>query len=184
MIEQILRDVYAADDRWSVTLLRYFNPVGAHPSGRIGEDPNGIPNNLLPFISQVAIGKREALNVFGDDYPTPDGTGVRDYIHVVDLARGHHAALSTHGTDPGVHIYNLGTGRGVSVLEMLAAFEEACGKPLPHRVVDRRPGDIAQCFADPSRAEARLGWRATHSLAQCVGDAWRWQSQNPDGYPD
>ena len=184
MIEQILRDVNAADARWSVTLLRYFNPVGAHPSGRIGEDPNGIPNNLLPFISQVAIGKREALSIFGDDYPTPDGTGVRDYIHVVDLARGHLAALNTHGTDPGVHTYNLGTGRGVSVLEMLAAFEGACGKTLPHRVVERRPGDIAECFADPARAEAQLGWRATHSLSDCVGDAWRWQSQNPDGYPD
>ncbi len=184
MIEQILRDVQAADPRWSVTLLRYFNPVGAHQSGEIGEDPNGIPNNLLPYISQVAIGKRPFLSVFGDDYPTPDGTGVRDYIHVVDLARGHLAALDTHGREAGVHTYNLGTGRGVSVLEMLAAFEAACGKTLPYQIAPRRPGDIAECYADPSAAQEALNWRATHSLADAVADAWRWQSKNPDGFPD
>ncbi len=184
MIEQILRDVHAADPRWSVTLLRYFNPVGAHRSGRIGEDPNGIPNNLLPYISQVAIGKRPHLSVFGDDYPTPDGTGVRDYIHVVDLARGHLAALDTHGVEAGVHTYNLGTGQGVSVLEMVAAFEAACGKTLPYRIAPRRPGDIAECWADPSLAQDRLGWRAVHALNDAVTDAWRWQSQNPEGYPD
>jgi len=184
MIEQILRDVHAADPRWSVTLLRYFNPVGAHRSGQIGEDPNGIPNNLLPYISQVAIGKRPHLSVFGDDYPTPDGTGVRDYIHVVDLARGHLAALDTHGVEPGVHTYNLGTGQGVSVLEMVAAFETACGHTLPYRIAPRRPGDIAECWADPSSARDHLGWRATHSLDDAVADAWRWQSQNPSGYPD
>jgi len=184
MIEQILRDVQAADSRWSVTLLRYFNPVGAHGSGTIGEDPNGIPNNLLPYISQVAIGKRPYLSVFGDDYPTPDGTGVRDYIHVVDLAKGHLAALDTHGNEAGVHTYNLGTGQGVSVLEMVAAFEKACGRPLSYQIAPRRPGDIAECYADPSAAQKGLGWRATHSLQDAVADAWRWQSQNPEGFPD
>ena len=182
MIEEILRDLQASDARWSVTLLRYFNPVGAHPSGLIGEDPLGIPNNLVPYIAQVAVGKRERLRVFGDDYDTPDGTGVRDYIHVEDLAAGHLAALDTHAQDPGVHTYNLGTGRGISVLEMLASFEAACGTSLPHEIAPRRPGDVATCYADPSLAAEKLGWRATRGLGEMTADAWRWQSQNPDGF--
>jgi len=184
MIEQILTDLQAANPDWSVTLLRYFNPVGAHTSGRIGEDPNGIPNNLMPYISQVAIGKLDRLRVFGNDYPTPDGTGVRDYIHVVDLALGHVAALDRHGRDPGTHVYNLGTGHGVSVLEMRAAFERASGREIPYEIVGRRPGDIAECWADPSRAADALDWTATRTLDDMTRDGWRWQSQNPDGYPD
>lgn len=184
MVEQVLTDLVASDDRWSVTLLRYFNPVGAHPSGRIGEDPNGIPNNLMPYISQVAIGKLERLRVFGDDYPTRDGTGVRDYIHVVDLAQGHLAALNAHSDSAGLFVYNLGTGRGVSVLEMRAAFEAVCEGEIPYEIVERRPGDIAECWADPRRAEIALNWTATRGLEEMTRDGWRWQSQNPDGYPD
>tara|TARA_B100000530_G_scaffold222965_1_gene143434 strand:- start:33 stop:1049 length:1017 start_codon:yes stop_codon:yes gene_type:complete len=184
MIEEILRDLQRADERWSVTLLRYFNPVGAHPSGAIGEDPKGIPNNLVPYIAQVAVGKRDRLMVFGADYDTPDGTGVRDYIHVEDLAAGHLAALDAHASEPGVHIYNLGTGHGISVLEMLAAFEEACGRTLAYEMAPRRPGDVATCYADASRAAEKLQWRATRGLSEMTADAWRWQSQNPDGFPD
>jgi UDP-glucose 4-epimerase len=179
MIEQILRDVAASDDSWNITLLRYFNPIGAHESGLIGEDPNGLPNNLLPFVSQVAVGKLQKVRVFGDDYDTPDGTGVRDYIHVVDLANGHVAALNQ---GPGVHTYNLGTGRGVSVLEIINAFEQAAGKPIPYEVVARRPGDIASCYADASLAEHELHWKAEKSLADACRDSWNWQSKNPNGY--
>lgn len=182
MIEQILTDLQRADPSWSVTLLRYFNPVGAHASGRIGEDPRGIPNNLMPYIAQVAVGQRSHLRVFGGDYPTPDGTGVRDYIHVVDLARGHLAALARHHRDAGCHVYNLGTGQGVSVLEMRAAFEEASGKPIPFEVVERRSGDIATCWADPSRAHAELEWSARLTLREMTQSSWRWQSENPRGY--
>jgi UDP-glucose 4-epimerase len=183
-IEEILRDLHRADGDWRVALLRYFNPVGAHSSGRIGEDPSGIPNNLMPYISQVAVGKREALQVFGSDYPTPDGTGVRDYIHVVDLALGHLAALQYLERTPGLLTCNLGTGRGYSVLEMAAAFEAACGKPIPYRLVERRPGDVATCYADPELARVRLGWHAERGLEEMVADTWRWQRQNPDGYPE
>lgn len=182
MVEQILSDLQASDDRWSISLLRYFNPVGAHPSGLIGEDPNGIPNNLLPYISQVAIGKLSYLRVFGDDYPTPDGTGVRDYIHVVDLAQGHLAALNRNANRPGRHVYNLGTGTGYSVLEMRAAFEEACGRSIPHEIVARRPGDIAACWADPSLARQELRWVAKLGVTDMTTDAWRWQSNSPNGY--
>lgn len=181
-IEEILRDLHAADAAWNVALLRYFNPVGAHPSGRIGEDPNGIPNNLMPYVSQVAVGKLPRLRVFGSDYPTPDGTGVRDYIHVVDLARGHLAALERLRDRPGVVTYNLGTGRGYSVLEMVRAFEEASGRTVPYDIVDRRPGDIATCYADPQLALRELGWRAAYGIGDMVRDAWRWQSGNPQGY--
>ncbi len=180
MIEEILRDLGTAQPDREITLLRYFNPVGAHPSGRIGEDPHGIPNNLLPFISQVAVGKREHLRVFGGDYPTEDGTGVRDYLHVVDLALGHLRALEN--SRPGTAVYNLGTGRGYSVLEMVDAFERAAGKEIPYRIVERRPGDIAECWADPSRARKELGWTATRGIDEMCADAWRWQSGNPDGY--
>lgn len=183
-IEDILRDLYRADSGWDIALLRYFNPVGAHVSGRIGEDPNGIPNNLMPFIAQVAIGKREALQVFGGDYPTPDGTGVRDYIHVVDLALGHLAALEHLQDAPGLLTCNLGTGQGYSVLEMVRAFEAASSRPIPYRIVARRPGDIAACYADPAQARKSLGWQAERGLEQMVSDTWRWQHQNPDGYPD
>ena len=182
MIEQMLADLALSDDRWQVGVLRYFNPVGAHESGLIGEDPNDIPNNLLPYISQVAIGKLAQLSVFGNDYPTPDGTGVRDYIHVVDLAAGHLAALDFIRKRSGVHVWNLGTGKGYSVLEMVAAFERASGQPVPYQVVDRRPGDIAICYADPSKAREELGWEAKRGLEQMMTDAWRWQSMNPDGY--
>jgi len=182
MIEEILRDWQASDSSINIALLRYFNPVGAHESGRIGEDPNGIPNNLLPFISQVAVGKLPFLRVFGGDYPTPDGTGVRDYIHVVDLAAGHLQALEKLTTDPGVVTYNLGTGRGYSVLEMVAAFEKAAGKKIPYRVVERRPGDIAACYADPSLARRELGWSAGRDVEEMCADSWRWQSGNPNGY--
>lgn len=184
MIEDILRDLYRADSGWRLALLRYFNPVGAHPSGRIGEDPNGVPNNLMPFIAQVAIGKRPYLSVFGDDYPTPDGTGVRDYIHVVDLAQGHLAALSALARQGGLLTVNLGTGRGYSVLEMVRAFEQASGRPIPYRIAPRRPGDVACCYADPSLAERLLGWRAQRGLSEMCADLWRWQMNNPDGYPE
>lgn len=181
-IEEILRDLHASDPTWDIALLRYFNPVGAHPSGRIGEDPSGIPNNLMPYVAQVAIGKLPRLRVFGDDYPTPDGTGVRDYIHVVDLARGHLKALERLATGPGVVTYNLGTGRGYSVLEMIRAFERVSGRPVPYEIVARRPGDIATCYADPSLARTELVWSALHDIDAMVRDAWRWQSQNPNGY--
>lgn len=182
MMEDILSDVYVADNDWNVILLRYFNPIGAHPSGRIGEDPNGIPNNLVPYIAQVAVGKRPFLRVWGNDYDTPDGTGVRDYIHVVDLARGHLAALDKLANHPGVAAYNLGTGRGYSVLEVLAAFEQACGKTLPYKIMARRPGDAAAAYADPVLAERELGWKAEFDIDRMCADHWRWQSQNPNGY--
>jgi UDP-glucose 4-epimerase len=174
MIEDILRDVAATDSGWRVALLRYFNPVGAHASGQIGEDPNGIPNNLMPYIAQVAVGKLKELPVFGNDYPTPDGTGVRDYIHVVDLARSHLAALAALRQRPGVLTVNLGTGRGYSVLEMIRAFAAASGKPVPYRVVGRRPGDVAQCYADPSLALKLLGWKAQLGIEEMCADTWRW----------
>lgn len=180
MIEEILRDVSAADPSWQITILRYFNPIGAHESGLIGEDPNGIPNNLLPYVSQVAVGKLDKVRVFGNDYGTPDGTGIRDYIHVVDLAQGHVAALE-HAKS-GVTTYNLGTGRGVSVFELLHAFERAANKTIPYEVVARRPGDIASCYADASLAKKELGWHAQKTLEQACEDAWRWQSKNPSGY--
>ena len=180
-IEQILQDVQRSDGHWDITLLRYFNPVGAHPSGLIGEDPAGIPNNLMPYVSQVAVGRLERLNVWGNDYPTPDGTGVRDYIHVVDLARGHLAALQAE-SGPGVRSYNLGTGRGYSVLEMIAAFEKASGRPVPYRIGARRPGDVASCYADASLAQRELGWSAALGVDAMCSDAWRWQSGNPEGY--
>lgn len=182
MIEEILRDLAVADPEWRVALLRYFNPVGAHSSGLIGEDPNGIPNNLMPFISQVAVGKRTELSVFGNDYPTPDGTGVRDYIHVVDLALGHLAALKALDAQPGVLTVNLGTGRGYSVLEMIKAFEKASGKPVPYRIVDRRQGDVAACYADPRKARQCLNWQADRGVDAMCADTWRWQSMNPNGY--
>lgn len=181
-IEEILRDTAAADPNWQFTILRYFNPIGAHPSGQIGEDPNGIPNNLLPFISQVAVGKRPELNVFGDDYDTPDGTGVRDYIHVVDLARGHVAALAH--AKPGASVYNLGTGKGTSVLQLAQAFERINGVTIPYTVAPRRPGDIAACYADASKAERELGWHASLTIDDAVRDAWNWQSHNPNGYKE
>jgi UDP-glucose 4-epimerase len=182
MIEQILGDLHRADEAWNAALLRYFNPVGAHPSGRIGEDPNGIPNNLVPYIAQVAVGKLPELRVFGDDYPTRDGTGIRDYIHVVDLAVGHLRALDKLEEEPGVVTYNLGTGRGYSVLEVVKAFAEASGREIPYRIVDRRPGDVATCYADPTKAERELDWRAERGIAEMCADVWRWQSNNPEGY--
>lgn len=182
MIEDILRDLHRSDPAWNIALLRYFNPVGAHPSGQIGEDPKGIPNNLVPYIAQVAVGKLPHLRVFGDDYPTPDGTGVRDYIHVIDLALGHLAALEKLNSTPGLVTYNLGTGRGYSVFEVLHAFEKACGKTLPYRVIERRPGDIAACYADPALARQEMGWQAMRGIGQMCADVWRWQSQNPNGY--
>ena len=184
MIEFILRDLAAADPRWSIGILRYFNPAGAHPSGLIGEDPRGIPNNLMPFVSQVAVGRREALSVFGGDYPTHDGTGVRDYIHVVDLARGHLAALEHALERNGAFTVNLGTGIGYSVLDVVAAFERASGRTVPYRIVDRRPGDVAACYADPSYAAELLGWRARLGIDDMCADAWRWQQKNPRGYAD
>lgn len=184
MIEDMLRDVSISQPDLRVCLLRYFNPVGAHASGRIGEDPNGIPNNLMPFIAQVAVGKLPALRVFGNDYPTRDGTGVRDYIHVVDLAKGHVAALKKLETGAGVYTYNLGTGVGYSVLDVLHAFEKACGKTLPYEIVSRRPGDVAACYADPAKAASELGWRAEYGIERMCADAWRWQSQNPNGFED
>ena len=184
MMERMMADLHTADPEWSVILLRYFNPIGAHPSGRIGEQPNGIPNNLLPYVCQVAAGKLAELSVFGDDYPTPDGTGVRDYIHVVDLALGHVAALNKKSREAGVHIYNLGTGKGSSVLEIIRAFEAASGQKIPYAVKPRRAGDIAECYADPARAAAELGWYAERSLDDMMRDSWRWQSGNPNGYGD
>lgn len=184
MVEEILRDLAASDPRWSIALLRYFNPVGAHPSGLIGEDPNGIPNNLLPYISQVAVGKLERLSVFGGDYATPDGTGVRDYIHVMDLAEGHVKALEAISKSSGTHVWNLGTGKGYSVLEIIQAFSEASGQTIPYKIMPRRPGDIAECWADATKAERELGWKTTRSLADMMGDTWRWQSINPNGYSD
>lgn len=182
MIEEILRDLSRADDSWHIALLRYFNPVGAHESGLIGEDPGGIPNNLMPYISQVAVGRRPELQIFGGDYPTPDGTGVRDYIHVVDLACGHIAALEWLQRRKGVHTFNLGTGHGTSVLEVVSAFEAASGRSVPYSVVDRRPGDIAQCFADASRAEQEFTWKAQRGIMEMCRDAWNWQVKNPGGY--
>jgi len=176
MIEEMLRDLALADPDWRIALLRYFNPVGAHQSGLIGEDPNGIPNNLLPFIAQVAVGRRPQLSVYGDDYPTPDGTGLRDYIHVVDLALGHVKTLDKLAGGPGVHTYNLGTGRGNSVLEMVRAFEAASGRPVPYQIVARRPGDIAACYAEVALAERELGWKAERGVADMCADSWRWQS--------
>lgn len=182
MVEECLSDLFHAEKDWSITLLRYFNPVGAHPSGTMGEDPQGIPNNLMPFIAQVAVGRREKLSVFGNDYPTYDGTGVRDYIHVMDLADGHIAALKTVGKKSGLHVYNLGTGKGSSVLEMAAAFGMACGKTVPYEICPRRPGDIAECWASTGKAERELGWKATRSVAEMTLDTWKWQSNNPQGY--
>ncbi len=181
-IEEMLRDIARSDPGWNISLLRYFNPVGAHESGLIGEDPRGIPNNLMPYVAQVAVGRLPFLSVFGGDYPTPDGTGVRDYIHVVDLARGHVAALNKLSHLGGVQTWNLGTGRGVSVLDMVRAFELASGCSVPYRIVARRAGDVAQCWADPSRAERELGWRAEYDLPRMCADAWRWQQGNPQGY--
>ncbi len=182
MIEEIMKDLHVSDNSWNIILLRYFNPVGADKSGRIGEDPNGIPNNLMPFISQVAVGKLKELCVFGNDYPTHDGTGVRDYIHVVDLAIGHIKAIGKLKEKPGVTIYNLGTGQGYSVLDMVKAFEKACGKRISYKFTGRRPGDIAICYADPSKAFRELGWKAEHGLGQMCEDSWRWQIMNPQGY--
>lgn len=182
MIEQILKDVAAANDKWNISLLRYFNPVGAHDSGKIGEDPNGIPNNLMPFITQVAVGKMDELKVFGNDYDTPDGTGVRDYIHVVDLAIGHLKALEQIKRNDGLEIYNLGTGRGYSVLEVAKAFEKASNSQIPYKIVGRRPGDIAACYANPSKAEKELGWKAKKDIYDMCKDSWNWQLKNPNGY--
>ncbi|WP_227937392.1 UDP-glucose 4-epimerase GalE [Alkalihalobacillus deserti] len=182
MIEEILRDLYVSDQEWSMALLRYFNPIGAHISGMIGEDPNGIPNNLMPFITQVAVGKLDELKVFGNDYPTVDGTGVRDYIHVVDLAKGHLKALEKVMNSTGADAYNLGTGNGYSVIEMVEAFEKASQRSVPYQLVDRRPGDVAICYADPSKAKAVLGWAATKGIEEMCADSWRWQNTNPNGY--
>ncbi|ABI39680.1 UDP-galactose 4-epimerase [Shewanella sp. MR-4] len=182
MVEHILADLHHSDPSWNIARLRYFNPVGAHASGLIGEDPNDIPNNLMPFIAQVAVGKRKALSVFGNDYPTHDGTGVRDYIHVVDLALGHLKALEKLATKPGLVTYNLGTGQGYSVLDMVKAFEKACGKSIAYQIAPRRPGDIAACYANPDHAKTDLGWQATHSLEDMANSSWHWQSTNPNGY--
>ena len=182
MIEEFFQDVFVADDSWHIALLRYFNPVGAHKSGLIGEDPNDIPNNLIPYISQVAVGMLEKLSIFGGDYGTPDGTGVRDYIHVVDLAKGHVKALQALENKSQVLTVNLGTGNGYSVLDMVKAFEKASGKDVPYQIVDRRPGDIAICYADPAYAKEKLNWKAEYELDEMCEDTWRWQSQNPDGY--
>lgn len=184
MVEQCLTDFFnsAKDEDWSITILRYFNPVGAHPSGTMGEDPQGIPNNLMPFIAQVAVGRREKLSVFGNDYPTKDGTGVRDYIHVMDLADGHVAALKTVGLKSGLHIYNLGTGQGSTVLEMVEAFAKACGKAIPYEICSRRPGDIATCYAATDKASRELNWTAKRNIEDMTADTWRWQSKNPQGY--
>ena len=181
MVEEILRDLYSSDNEWAITLLRYFNPVGAHSSGLIGEDPKGIPNNLMPFISQVAVGKRKELSVFGGDYPTQDGTGVRDYIHVVDLAKGHVKALQAMH-EPNLNVINLGTGQGYSVLDMVKAFEKASGCTIPYKITERRAGDISECYADPTLAEEVLDWRAEKTLEDMCKDTWNWQSKNPEGY--
>ena len=182
MIEEILQDIHVADKDWNVCLLRYFNPVGAHKSGRIGEDPDGVPNNLVPYISQVAVGKLQQLRIFGNDYPTHDGTGVRDYIHVVDLAQGHVKALGRLLSSPGIVIYNLGTGKGYSVLEMVSTFAKVNDQEIPYDIVGRRPGDIAACYADPTKALEELGWKAKFGLREMCEDTWRWQKQNPKGY--
>ena len=182
MLEQVLTDLHVADPEWNVIRLRYFNPVGAHESGRIGEDPTGIPNNLTPYITQVAVGKLKEVNVFGNDYDTPDGTGVRDYIHVMDLADGHVKALKKFADKPDVYIYNLGTGRGYSVLEMIHSFSKAVGHEIPYVIKPRRPGDIATCYADATKAKEELGWVAKRGVDEMCRDAWRWQSQNPNGY--
>lgn len=184
MIEEILRDLHSSDSSWRIALLRYFNPVGAHPSGLIGEDPMGIPNNLMPYVAMVANGRLPQLSVYGDDYPTEDGTGVRDYIHVVDLSLGHLKALDKIAANPGIFTYNLGTGRGYSVLEMVEAFKRASGRNIDFKIVDRRPGDVATCFADPSRALADLDWKAQRDIDEMCADAWRWQTLNPAGYKD
>lgn len=184
MIEEILRDVFVSDKEWSVALLRYFNPIGAHKSGLIGEDPNGIPNNLMPYITQVAVGKLKTLSVFGNDYPTPDGTGVRDYIHVVDLAQGHLKALDKVMSTKGVNAYNLGTGKGCSVLDVVNAFEKASGRKIPYAITGRRPGDIAECYADPSKAKSELNWTAALGIDEMCEDSWRWQVNNPSGYDE
>lgn len=182
MLEQILTDLHVSDPEWNVILLRYFNPIGAHESGTIGEDPKGIPNNLVPYIAQVAVGKRECVHVFGNDYNTPDGTGVRDYIHVVDLAKGHVCAIRKLEDKEGVSIYNLGTGHGYSVLDVIHAYEKACGKELPYVIDPRRAGDIAQCYCDPGKAARELGWKAELGIEEMCRDSWKWQSMNPDGY--
>ncbi len=185
MLEQVLTDIYVSDPEWKVVLLRYFNPIGAHKSGLIGEDPKGIPNNLVPYVAQVAIGKLKCLGVFGNDYDTHDGTGVRDYIHVVDLAKGHVAAIKkVEETEPGVLIYNLGTGKGYSVLDVVHAFEKACGKEIPYEIKPRRAGDIATCYADPTKAKNELGWVAQYGIEEMCEDSWRWQTMNPNGYAD
>ncbi len=181
IIEDMLRDIYKADASWDIALLRYFNPIGAHESGEIGESPNGIPNNLLPYVAKVATGELEAVNVFGDDYDTPDGTGVRDYIHVADLAEGHIKALEKLSTHPGLVTYNLGTGKGYSVLEIIHNFEKACGKEIPYKITERRPGDIDMCYADPEKAKKELGWEAKRDIDKMCEDAWRWQSKYPNG---
>ena len=183
MIEDILRDLFNAEQEWNIAILRYFNPVGAHPSGRIGEDPNGIPNNLTPYVTQVAVGRRPYVRVWGNDYPTPDGTGVRDYIHIMDLAAGHIKALEKLEQNPGLVTYNLGTGRVYSVMEVITAFEKACNHKIPYKIMDRRPGDAAISYADPSKANKELNWFAQKTLEDMCNDAWRWQSQNPTGYP-
>lgn len=182
MIEDMLRDLYHADSSWNIALLRYFNPIGAHESGMLGEDPNGIPNNLVPYIAGVAAGKLDYVRVFGDDYDTPDGTGVRDYIHVADLAEGHIRALEKLAQKPGLVTYNLGTGRGYSVLEVIHYFEEACGRKIPYQITGRRPGDIAICYADPAKAREELGWTAVRDMRQMCQDVWNWQRKNPNGY--
>jgi UDP-glucose 4-epimerase len=182
MTEQIMRDLHQSDPSWNIILLRYFNPVGAHPSGDIGEDPNGIPSNLMPYITQVAIGRLSELRVFGNDYPTPDGTGVRDYIHVVDLASAHVRAVQKLASNPGLVAYNLGTGKGSSVLEVIAAFEKATGQPINYRILPRRPGDVSAAYADPGKAERELAWRAEHDLYDICRDGWHWQQKNPNGY--
>ncbi len=184
MLEEILRDLYSSDNSWNIALLRYFNPVGAHESGTIGEDPCGIPNNLMPFITKVAIGELKELSVFGDDYDTPDGTGVRDYIHVVDLAKGHLKALEKLKTNSGLVTYNLGTGNGYSVLDIVKAFSEASGREIPYKITARRPGDIATCYSDPRKANEELGWTAEKGIKEMCEDSWRWQSQNPKGYEE
>ena len=182
MLEQVLTDIHTSDNEWNVILLRYFNPIGAHKSGMIGEDPKGIPNNLVPYVAQVAVGKRECLGVFGNDYDTVDGTGVRDYIHVVDLAAGHVKAIEKLRENPGVEVYNLGTGNGYSVLQVVAAFEKACGHAIPYEIKPRREGDIATCYCNPEKAEKELGWVAKYGIDEMCEDSWRWQSTNPNGY--
>ena len=182
MMEQVFRDLQKSDPEWNVILLRYFNPIGAHESGLIGEDPAGIPNNLVPYVAQVAVGRLPFIKVFGNDYPTPDGTGVRDYIHVVDLADGHVKAIRAFAKKPGLAIYNLGTGHGYSVLQVIQAYEKASGRKIPYQICPRRPGDVTECWADPAKAERELGWKATRGIEQMCADSWRWQSKNPNGY--